>query len=213
MSPATSPPGAPPRALAAIAADAALGEAAECDAGAGALLRCLAASRLGGVTVQLGRASVALAAWIIDGMDITSRLLLLVESEALVAPARRHVGNDIRVAVHCQAPVQFLREVSRNRVDLVIIDDARPDTELLDAAVDLLNPGGLICLADVARGGGDLQAAAAHLAARPDCLGSRVEAPVPLLLAARTPADSRPVRRGGRSARQAAGRSPVTNLR
>ena len=37
--------------------------------------------------------------------------------------------------------------------------------------------------------------------------------PAPLLLAVRTPEDSRPVRRGGRAARQASGRKPVANLR
>ena len=203
-----------PRPIAAIAADQALGARGRCDEELGQTLRCLAASRIRGVTLQLGAGSVALAAWIIDGMDITSRLLMVVEDESLLASARAHIGNDIRVAVHAQPPLQFLADVSRNRVDLVVLDNVAADEALLDAAVSLLNPGGMLCaLGSDGEAPASLDETAALLARREDCLLSRLRTPAPLLLAVRTPEDSRPVRRGGRSARQASGRTPVANLR
>ena len=170
--------------------------------------------RLRGVTLQMGMASVALAAWIIDGMDITSRLLLLAPEDATIEAARAHICNDIRVAVHAQAPLEFLREVSRNRVDMVVVDDATVDRELLDAAIALLNPGGVLCVLDACGGATPgLDEIQDRVLARGDCLCTLLATPAPLLMAVRTPEDSRPVRRGGRSARQASGRPPVSNLR
>ena len=173
------------RLLAAIAADPALGTRARCDEGLGQFMRCLAASRLRGVTLQLGAGSVALAAWIIDGMDITSRLLMVIEDESLLASARVHIGNDIRVAVHAQAPREFLADLSRNRVDLVVLDGADADEHLLDAAVSLLNPGGMLCVLSAdGRAPDGIDRTGALLARREDCLLSLLHTPAPLLLAA-----------------------------
>ncbi len=208
----TTPPA--PRALAAIAADQRLGARGHCDPNVGQALRCLAASRIRGVIVHIGSGSVALAAWLIDGMDITSRFVMVVDDEADVAPANAHLGDDIRIAVHAQPALEFLRDVSRNRVDVVVLDDAVLDEPLLDAAMALLSPGGMLCLlSSDGAAPAWLDSAQTLLARRHDCQHCRLHTPAPLLLAVRLPPDARPVRRGGRAARQASGRKPVINLR
>lgn len=204
---------APPRALAAIRAEPALATDPPCCEDAGRLARCLAASKVRGVLLQLGSGSAALSAWLVDGMDITSRLIALHPGEARLDATRRVAGNDIRVAVHAQAAASFLEDMQRNRFDLVVVD--RPDTPgaLLVAAIALLAPGGMLCLMDGAGTGRPPgEDALSALAGNDDCRWTRLQAPVAGLLATRCPPESRPVRRGGRSARHAAGRVPVTTI-
>jgi len=135
---------APPRALARIReAFAAEGVEPALEAGAGAFLRTLAASKPGGVLLQAGAGSAELAAWLIDGMDITTRLIVVVPGREPAALVEREVGDDLRVAVHRQDPLEFLADIRAHRLQMIVFDQP-PPPELAAAALELVAPGGLL---------------------------------------------------------------------
>jgi hypothetical protein len=71
----------------------------------GEVVRVLAASRPGGVFLCLGHGAGETAAWILDGMDLASRLVVVVED-----------GDE---AEHVQDSLAFLDDVRDHRFDLI----------------------------------------------------------------------------------------------
>lgn len=202
-----------PRALRACAA---LEGDPPCGADAGRLLRVLAAAKPRAVALQMGSGSAALSTWLLDGLDITSRLISLLGDPARVAPVRRVIGDDIRVAVHAQDALEFLHDVRRNRFDLVAIDQPDIDPRVAGAAFGLLAPGGTLCLVDPCAQGAPVAPAEApaahHLKTLADCRWSMLGTPLVGLLAVRISPGKEQKRRGGRKARHAAERPNVSHL-
>jgi hypothetical protein len=85
----------------------------------GEFTRVLAASRPGGVFLALGRGAGELATWIHDGMDLSARMVIVIQSETEADMMRALLGNDLRVTVHVQDAVSFLRDVRDHRFDLI----------------------------------------------------------------------------------------------
>lgn len=195
----TEPPALLPRILAALGRP-------EHDTGAGspgALLRTLAASRPGGLMMQLGSGFGPLSAWLVDGMDVTSRFIAVVEDPVLAGHARECMGGDLRITVHSQDTAGFLEDVSRHRFDLVLVDEAGVPGGVLQRLPGMLAAGGMIML--VTRRAGERGAAAAdpwpgsdELRLAPGLCGGHV------LIASRLQHGMPRNRRGGRRARRAA---------
>ena len=190
----------PPSSLAAITeATAAVGCQLKLSHATGALVRTLAGSKTGGVFLQLGSGAPEAGAWLLDGMDITSKLVVVVDEPRLSVVINHTLGNDIRVAVHTQDTLEFLADISAHELHLILFD-TEPDDIVVGAAVKLLAPGGLLLsltsnpsksgspnLYDLLRRNESLQS-------------TRVEGS--LLLASRRPLITKPVRRGARRMRR-----------
>lgn len=129
----------PPSALSKLGADTG---ATDLDHHVGAFLRVLAASKPGGVFLQSGSGSPGLSLWLLEGMDITSRLITLVTDPAAVEPARRHVGDDIRVAIHRQDPLEFFNDIRSHEIQCAVFDEVPGRVETLRAALGLIAVGG-----------------------------------------------------------------------
>lgn len=110
----------------------------EAGAGLGELCRLLAASRPAGVFLVLGRGAGVIGAWIHDGMDLSGRLVIVVDQEEAEAlgPA---FADDLRITVHVQDAAEFIRDVHAHRFDLIA--DLSPDTPT-PSAIAVLAPGG-----------------------------------------------------------------------
>ncbi len=85
----------------------------------GAVIRVLAASRPGGVFLCLGHGAGEMGTWILDGMDLASRLVVVVEDGEEADMLRPVFGDDLRVTVHNQDAVAFLGDVRDHRFDLI----------------------------------------------------------------------------------------------
>ena len=134
-----------PSSLAAIHdATAAVGCPTSLSDAAGAVVRSLASSKIGGVFLQLGSGAPEVGAWLLDGMDITSRLVVVVDEPRLSPVIKETLGNDIRVAVHAQDTLQFLEDISSHELHVVFFDTAPHAEDVVHAAIKLLAPGGLI---------------------------------------------------------------------
>lgn len=138
----------PPSSLAAIHdATTAVGCPTSLSEETGALVRSLASSKVGGVFLQLGSGAPEVGAWLLDGMDITSRLVVVVDEPRLSPVIKETLGNDIRVAEHAQDTLEFLEDIRSHQLHLVLFDTAPDDENVVRAAIKLLAPGGfVICL-------------------------------------------------------------------
>ena len=85
----------------------------------GELTRALAASRPGGVFLCLGRGAGEMATWIFDAMDLSGRLVVVVQDDQEADELRALLGDDMRITVHVQDPVAFLSDVRDHRFDLI----------------------------------------------------------------------------------------------
>ncbi len=87
--------------------------------GLGELARALAASRPGGVFLCLGRSAGEMATWIFDGMDLSGRLVVVVQNNQEADALRPLLDDDMRITVHVQDALAFLGDVRDHRFDLI----------------------------------------------------------------------------------------------
>jgi len=107
----------------------------------GALARVLAASRPAGVFLCVGEGAGEAGAWVLDGMDLASRLVVVVEDTHAAECLRAVFDDDLRVTVHVQDAAAFLGDVRDHRFDL-ITDVARYGSpRLTELELDRLAPG------------------------------------------------------------------------
>jgi hypothetical protein len=107
----------------------------------GEVSRVLAASRPGGVFVCLGCGAGETAMWIQDGMDLSARLVVVVEETGEADTLRPFLADDLRVTVHVQEAVSFLRDVRDHRFDLITDLNPGQPAELTRLALARLATG------------------------------------------------------------------------
>jgi predicted O-methyltransferase YrrM len=115
----------------------------------GALLATLAASKPGGRFLELGTGTGHGTAWLLFGMDQTSRLESVDTDPAVVAVARRHLGSDRRVTFHVIDGAAFIRQAPRGEFDFIYADAWPGKFSHLDEALALLRPGGIYLIDDL----------------------------------------------------------------
>jgi predicted O-methyltransferase YrrM len=115
----------------------------------GALLAALAASKPGGRVLELGTGTGHGTAWLLAGMDAGATLDTVDNDAAVVAVARRHLGNDRRVTFHVIDGAAFLGQPPTGGYDLIYADAWPGKFSHLDAALTLLRPGGIYVIDDL----------------------------------------------------------------
>ena len=183
---------APPATLAAVHRDlSGCSIAVDCDDRVGSLLRVLAALNPNAVMLQIGVESLRYAPWVIDGMDITARLILNIDDNVPFAPIEPIFKNDIRIVLHQQDPNQFLDDVARHRFNLIFVGADSIADALLGRCLQLLSHDGMLLLDDP--GGAACQSLAG-------CHCAHVHG---VSLITKIAAHSKATRKGGRRARRA----------
>ncbi len=115
----------------------------------GMRLRALAAMQLSGIMLVSGAGAMDLAAWIIDGLDISSRLVVHHEGELDPAKVRGCFNNDLRVTAHVQPLESFLDDVKQHRFALFVLTDVDAKASTLDRVTQSIADGGVLVLAGV----------------------------------------------------------------
>jgi len=121
------------------------------DAWTGSLLRSLAASKPGGLFLELGTGTGLATAWLLDGMDERSTLLSVDDDEAVVSIARRNLAHDARVTFTvADGASQIALLVAEHRsFDLIFADTWPGKYTHLEEALQLVRVGGLYVVDDM----------------------------------------------------------------
>jgi predicted O-methyltransferase YrrM len=126
-----------------------MGFRAASEPGTGALLQVLAASKPGGRLLELGTGTGVGTAWLLNGMDSAACLDTVDNDPAVVAVARRHLGDDSRVRFHIADGEDWLRDYTGAPFDLIFADAWPGKFSALTTTLGLLAPGGLYVIDDL----------------------------------------------------------------
>ena len=88
----------------------------------GALLRALAASKPGGLLLEVGSGTGVGAGWLLDGMDSASRLVSLERHPTMANVAKTLLADDDRVTVINADAVDWLESYDGPPFDLAFVD-------------------------------------------------------------------------------------------
>ncbi|MBF6370302.1 class I SAM-dependent methyltransferase [Nocardia puris] len=114
----------------------------------GALLRTLAATKPGGRILELGTGVGVGAAWLLDGMDSTARLVTVDADPPVAEIARDVVGSDHRVTTHIGDASEFLAS-DHGMFDLAFVDCRPGKFHDRDQLLSRLTPGGIWVVDDL----------------------------------------------------------------
>ena len=115
----------------------------------GALLRTLAASKPGGRFLELGTGTGMGTAWLLDGMDKSSKLTSVDTNLQWQAAAKDVLGHDTRLRLVLEDAADFLRRQPAHSYDLVFADAIRGKYEALEEALAVVKPGGFYIIDDM----------------------------------------------------------------
>ncbi len=142
----------PPTSLGGIIADTfAIGFTMASEQHVGSLLRTLAASKPSGQFLELGTGSGFSTAWLLDGMGKTSTLMTVDNDRALLAIAKKHLSEDLRLTIACEDGDEFLKTLARQKTqfDFIFADTWAGKYGLLEEALGLLKEGGFYVIDDM----------------------------------------------------------------
>lgn len=114
----------------------------------GSLLRVLAAAKPAGRFLELGTGTGIATAWLLAGMDSSSKLDSVDQDPTVQEVAKRHLDDDSRVMFHVAKGEQFLVE-ARTPYDLIFADSWAGKFNNLNAALSLLRVGGIYFIDDL----------------------------------------------------------------
>ncbi len=119
------------------------------EAGTGALLRLLAASKPDGRMLELGTGTGLATAWLLDGMGREASLVSVDTDPVVQAVARDVLGGDPRIAFVIRDGLDHVRAQPPASFDLIFADAWPGKYEGLDETLALLRPGGLYVVDDM----------------------------------------------------------------
>ena len=127
----------------------ALGFTMACEDSVGALLRTLAASKRGGRLLELGTGTGVGTAWLVDGMDMASKLTTVDISAEYQQVAREAFVGDGRLEILTLDAAEFLGKQPPGSFDLVFADAMPGKFVQLDKALALVRRGGFYVVDDL----------------------------------------------------------------
>ncbi|KRA57761.1 methyltransferase [Caulobacter sp. Root655] len=121
------------------------------EAGTGAMLRLLAASKPSGRLLELGTGTGLATAWLLDGMGPGATLVSLDNDARVQAVARAALDDDSRVTFVAGDGLDYVRSQAPASFDLIFADAWPGKYDGLDETLALLRPGGLYVVDDMSR--------------------------------------------------------------
>ncbi|MDR7117867.1 class I SAM-dependent methyltransferase [Caulobacter sp. BE254] len=119
------------------------------EAGTGAMLRLLAATKAGGRFLELGTGTGLATAWLLDGMAPDASLVSIDTDMGVQAVARAVLAGDPRVTFVIEDGLDYVRAQRPASFDLIFADAWPGKYEGLDETLALLGPGGLYVVDDM----------------------------------------------------------------
>ncbi|MFS4455622.1 O-methyltransferase [Maribacter sp. 2304DJ31-5] len=115
----------------------------------GAFLKTLMGSKPGGRFLELGTGIGLSLSWMIDGMDMDSKLVTIDNDPELVEIARHYFGTDSRLEIICQDGAEWIHDYQGNKFDLIFADAWPGKYSHIDRVLDLVKVGGFYVIDDM----------------------------------------------------------------
>ncbi len=107
----------------------------------GEMLQAFAAMVRNGLILLIGDVASQYQKEVVAGMDLSTRLVINLLQNSTDAGVGESMSSDLRVVVHRQSPEDFLMDVSRHPMDMVVTD-ARFSVQLAEQIKSILVAGG-----------------------------------------------------------------------
>lgn len=115
----------------------------------GSLLRTLAATKPGGMFLELGTGTGVGCAWLLDGMDEHSQLMTVDEDAGLLELAKQHLAHDPRISFHHSDCLKFVSSLKNETFDFIFADTYAGKFFNFEDAYALLKPHGMYIVDDM----------------------------------------------------------------
>ena len=113
------------------------------------LLRTLAGSKPAGKFLELGTGTGLSTSWILDGMDDDSTLVSIDNDSQFLEIAQSFLGQDKRLKLICTDGGDWIEANKSQKYDYIFADTWHGKYLLLEAALSMLNKGGLYIIDDM----------------------------------------------------------------
>jgi predicted O-methyltransferase YrrM len=115
----------------------------------GTLLKTLITSKRKANILELGTGIGLSLSWIIDGMDVDSRLTTVDSDPQLIEIAKKNFGHDHRVAIVCTDGTQWIKECKGAKFDLIFADTWPGKYGAIEEILDMVKLGGFYVIDDM----------------------------------------------------------------
>lgn len=115
----------------------------------GSLLKTLICSKPKSTILELGTGIGLTLSWMIEGMDLDSKICSVDNDPELIKIATDFFGQDKRVSLICEDGSVWLKNYSGELFDLIFADAWPGKYSDLDVTLDLLKPGGFYIIDDM----------------------------------------------------------------
>lgn len=115
----------------------------------GSLLKTLICSKPKGNILELGTGIGLTLSWMIDGMDLDSKICSVDNDPQLIKIATDFFGEDERVNLICEDGSVWIKNYSGDLFDLIFADAWPGKYSDLDLTLELLKPGGFYIIDDM----------------------------------------------------------------
>jgi predicted O-methyltransferase YrrM len=119
------------------------------DEATGGLIRCLVASKTSGRILELGTGTGLGACWLLDGMDVDSRLDSVELEDDYQRIARDVLSHDSRVVFYCEDGLSFLERAEDETYDFIYADTWPGKYIGFQHSLRVLRRGGILVMDDM----------------------------------------------------------------
>ena len=126
-----------------------IGFTASCDDLTGSFLRVLAAFRQESNILELGTGVGYSTAWILEGMDSSSKLYSVEMSEECSNAAKNVLGHDERLQFIVDDGGKYIEEHLNHKFDVVFADTWPGKFYLVEEVLSMVKPGGMYIIDDL----------------------------------------------------------------
>lgn len=113
------------------------------------LLRSLAASKPSGRFLEIGTGTGLSTSWILDGMDENASLISIDNDEKFLSIAKQYLEADKRLQLICIDGAEWFESAHDEKFDFIFADSWHGKYLLREAALNMLNKGGLYIVDDM----------------------------------------------------------------
>lgn len=115
----------------------------------GSLLKTLISSKPGSNLLEIGTGIGLSLSWMIDGMDVNSKITSVDNDPQLTEIAAEFFGHDSRVNIVCKDGSKWIKEAKGNKFDLIFADAWPGKYSDLDQTLEFLTVGGMYVIDDM----------------------------------------------------------------